>query len=200
MNEFFEIHQNFDTKKIIFFSLIVIFLIFIIVISRTLKNNSATTLENQLSSSSSTTFFDKENILGITLPKKYNLSLSPEDNNEHILNLKSDKNLNISITKTDLIENKTIEEICNLDKEHYITNFENVKNVSNLTESKVKEYPAYTYTFNYSVSDVEIFFQTIWIKCENNYYILDVSFPQNDFEQFTNLINEILNSFEINNK
>jgi uncharacterized protein YpmB len=199
MNEIFEFHKTLNKKKIaIFITVIIIVLLLILFIIEHYNENFKKFEE---SSALSVTFIDKNNELSIELSKKYNLSLTNIQESNHVLDLSSPDELYISISKEDLISNRSLADVVESDKKVFTQNFSNVSNTSEISEVTTNNMQSCTYNFNYtnSESNKTYYLQTLWIQTESNYYIIDVSFIQNDSQNYNNILNDIVSNFKIMN-
>jgi uncharacterized protein YpmB len=199
MSKIFEFHRTLNKKKIAIFIIIIIIILLLILFIIEHCNESFEKFEE--SSVSSVTFIDKNNELSIELSKKYNLSLANIQESNHVLDLSSPDELYISISKEDLISNRSLADVVEADKKVFTENFSNISNISDISEVTTNNMQSCTYNFNYinSESNKTYYLQTLWIQTESNYYIIDVSYIQNDSQDYNNLFNDIVSNFEIMN-
>jgi uncharacterized protein YpmB len=199
MNEVFEFHKTLNKKKIAMLIIIIILILLLIVFSieRHIENKKKFDEAN----ASSVTFFDKNNELSIELSKKYDLSLVNLQENNYVLELSSPNKLYICVSKEDLISNHNLSNIVESDKSIFTEKFSNVSDISDISETTINDLQSYTYGFNYIDSETSnpFYLQTLWIQTESNYYIVDVSFIQNDSQDYNNVFNDIISNLKIEN-
>ena len=184
-------------KKLILAIILILFII--IVISEILSNiffkkNNITTDDQNPNS----VFYDINKTISIELSKQYELS-QYKSLNDYLIELRSPNNLNIFISHKDLIENRTLDEIVSADLRSYIEEYKTYSNLSDITEFSIQNNTAYTYSFHYldSSTSTPFYLQVIWLQYNNRYYIFDIEFPLENLNLYTNIITEVVNSFNI---
>lgn len=197
MNQIFEFRKELNIKKII----IVVLIIFVIigailwnVFSPSEESDSVKT-KNEITDSE---FFSKNKIFSLTLSNSYNfIQFDPSPN--YILELRNENNLNIFVTEENSLQNLTLAELADADLKSFVAKFENSSNISNISEFDKGGKPAYTYSLHYLDTNTKTAFylQTIWIEYNNKYYIIDIEFPLNLLNEYSKIINEVLNSIVI---
>lgn len=195
MNEIYSFHKELNIKKIIF---AIIFILIIIIAMVILVYRLLFASLNENTADAYTTFSDSNNSINLTLPQEYGLK-QVNSESTYVLELKSDKNLAIFISYEDLLVNRNLTDIANADINTYIKEFSEVSDLSGLEEFKTDDSFGYTYSFNYLDQQTETVFylQVIWIETNNGYYIMDFEFPLEDLNDYTDLINQSLDNFEI---
>lgn len=202
-NKFYWEPQHLNMKKVI--GIVVIILIVILgsifgILSKIRKiekkeetqNYNKNTIINKTS-----IFYSNDNSISVELLNSYNLKKFDSD---YLLELRSDDNLNIFIDSQPAIENKTLSDIINKEKENYISNFENSSNISEIKEISINDNQIYTYSFHYLDTSLNATFylQVMWLQINDKYYIIDIEFPLDKLTFFTNVATSILYSFKIN--
>lgn len=199
MNELFQFRKELNIKKIIIAFIIIMFFIVIIteLVVGLIKSKNQEVSEAQNPNS---IFYDTNNTISIELSKQYQLSQYNSSEN-YLIELRSPSELNIFISFKDSIENHSLSEVASGDLHSYIENFNGYSNLSDLKEFKAGEKTAYTYSFHYLDAGTKIpfYLQVIWLQAENGYYIFDIEFPLESLNNYTNIINETINSFSIQN-
>ena len=80
----------------------------------------------------------------------------------------------------------------------YTKNFQKISNVSEISSISVnKDLESYIYSFDYLENGQKFNLKIIWIETENGYYVIDINFPSNLSDNFSNLIKEITSSFTL---
>ena len=199
MTELFNSHKQLNIKKISIAVFIILFLIILLfdLFSNLFKEETTTIQERtQEAQNPNTIFYNNDKTISIELSKQYELSQYTSSNN-YLLELRSPNNLDIFISKIDLVDGKTLKEVASADSNSYIENFKTYSNLSSLSEFDINNTTAYTYSFHYldSSNKTPFYLQIIWLQTENYYYIFDVEFPVEDMENYTKIVNEILTSF-----
>lgn len=197
MYEFFCFKKELNIKKII---LLVILISIILGFCLTLyfhktRKTEKIKLEEQNPNS---TFYDNNNTISVTLPKTYKLQqYSPKNN--YLVELRSENNLNIFISKENLIKDKSLLEIASADIKAYIENFNTYSNLSEIKGFEVGSQQAYTYSFHYldSKTKTTYYLQVIWLQTDTGYFLFDIEFPLNDLNNYTSLIDTVLNSLTV---
>lgn len=197
MYEFFCFKKELNIKKII---LLVVLISIILGFCLTLyfhktRKTEEIKLEEQNPNS---TFYDNNNTISITLPKTYKLQqYSPKNN--YLVELRSENNLNIFISKENLIKDKSLLEIASADIKAYIENFNTYSNLSEIKGFEVGSQQAYTYSFHYldSKTKTTYYLQVIWLQTDTGYFLFDIEFPLNDLNNYTSLIDTVLNSLTV---
>ncbi len=200
MTELFNSHKQLNIKKIAIAVFIILFLIilFFDLFSNLFKEKPTTIQEKtQEAQNPNTIFYNNDKTISIELSKQYELS-QYTSSNDYLLELRSPNNLDIFISKIDLVDGKTLKEVASADSNSYIENFKTYSNLSSLSEFDFNNNTAYTYSFHYldSSNKTPFYLQIVWLQTENCYYIFDVEFPVENMANYTKIVNEILTSFK----
>ena len=198
MNEIFSFRKELNIKKIIIVILIIILILGVIIwksFSPSKKNNSV----QEKISSTETNFYSRNKEISLKVSNSYDFTqITPNSN--YILELRNKHNLNIFITKENLLPNITLSDLVEADLKSYVSKFKNSSNISNVSEVDRGEKKAYTYSLHYLDANTKTAFylQTIWIEHNSEYYIIDIEFPLNTLNENSKIINDVLNSIIIN--
>jgi len=184
-------------KKWIFIILFIIFFVLIVLaeVTRSVKTEIKTNIVEKKDPFQ--TYESADGSFSLTLKTDYNLEKI--ENDKYILDLVSDKNLNIFIDKQPLVEGKSLEEVINVDKRDYPGQFNGFTNVSETSGIKVKnDLPAFTYSFEYFDANISQGFmvQIVWVQTNTGYYIFNMDFPKETLDESLVIINDILSVFE----
>ena len=198
MYEFYEEPRRLNKKKVIIFSMIcmAILLGIILLIAKkisTPKNNP----ENPVVQENNTMIFSsKDNSVSVELSK--NLGLTKYDS-DYLLDLRSKDDLNIFIAKKDKVANRELIDIVKADYVAFLQNFEGYSNPSDIKELSVNNNLAYTYSFHYLDTNLSeaFYLQVVWLEVNESYYVLDIEFPLNELNFYTNLVTSLLASFQV---
>ena len=198
MNELFEFHRKLNFKKI---AIIIIFALFTIIVifdilSFIFKSDDEKLDDTKNSNNPNTIFYDSNNTISLELSKQYNLS-QYESSNNYLIELRSENNLNIFVSHQDLVQNKTLSEVVSADHRTYVNEFTSYSNLSEVKDISTNDKQACTYSFHYldSKTNTAYYLQIVWIETENGYYILDIEFPLENLNNYTHIINDVLDTF-----
>ncbi len=200
MNYFFSWRKELNIKKVII-AVFIILVLLILILSFGISKFKNHKLEKQkiAEENAKTTkeYISLDNSISIELSKSYKL-VQNVSSSEYLLDLISDSNLCIHISKVDPIENKNFQDITKADRLAFSQSFETCSNLSELKELLVGDKSAYTYSFHYLDKNLNkaFFIQIIWIEINNLYYTIDIDFPLDDLPFYTNLVTETLSSFK----
>ena len=128
MNEIFEFRKELNIKKILILSLILIIVIAIIIFGISKKSNKKGEEKIEASNPNSI-FYDSNQTISLTLPKAYGFTQYKPSGN-YILELRTDKNLNIFVSENNSLENKSLKDIASSDIKVYINEFQQYSNLS----------------------------------------------------------------------
>ena len=165
MEDNFETSKKLNLKKVFIAIIIALFLLVIIIelIANSFKNSHT---EKSNNSNPNSIFMDNDETISLNLSKKYELSqYVPKQN--YLLELRSQNNLNIFVSKKELIENRSLNDVISADRRQYIENFSAYSNLSDINEiSTTEEAPGYTYSFHYLDNNTNqtFYLQIIWIE------------------------------------
>ena len=200
MNYLFEEERHLNIKKVVIISIILIaIIIFIIVAIVKHISNSEETIPEQMEVSDTTSlYYSIDNTFSVELSNAFGLKPYNSDLG-YLLELRSDDNLNIFISKEGTIPNRTLAEIVEADKIAYLENFESYSNLSDTKELSINDNPAYTYSFHYLDKNLNqaFYLQVTWLQINNEFYIFDIEFPLDDLSFNTNISSVLLSSFKI---
>ena len=191
--------EHLNMKKvigIIIIFIIIILAIFGIKITHTKSENSE---KKELPNiSKSTIYYSDDNSINIELLNSYKLKKYQSD---YLLELRSHDDLNIFIEKNPAIENKNLADLIEKEKINYLSNFENISNISEIKNITINEKQVYTYSFHYvdPKLNTTFYLHVMWMQVGNDYYTFNVEFPLDKLSFFTNVSSSILYSFSVNN-
>lgn len=198
MNELFAFHKELNIKKI----LIILIIILIIVISIFFIHKSKTSPDikvNKKDNKSNSIFTSDDGSISLEFSSEYNFSkYTPIQ--DYILELRSDNNANIFISKKDILENRDLKSIVTSDRTSYIKEFKSYSNLSDIAELTLNNHQAFSYSFHYLDNRTPYYLQIIWVQIENSYYIIDIEFPLDSLETNSNIITNLLTTFKIIDK
>lgn len=198
MNEIFEFRKELNKKKIIIVVLLILIITGLILwkIFSPSEKSFSLKIKEEITESK---FYSKNKTFSLTLSNSYNfIQFKPDQN--HILELRNEKNLNIFVAEENLLQNSTLAELVNADLKSYVAQFEKSSDISNVSEFDRGGKPAYTYSLHYLDKNTKTayYLQTIWIEYNDKYYIIDIEFPLNSLNKNSKIINDVLNSIVIN--
>ena len=198
MNEFYDEPRHLNMKKVIIIGVIFVVMIISIIVLIAKKISTPPKNNSQEIKESSTIFYSKDNSIHVELSNNLNLK-SYSSELDYLLELRSEDNLNLFITKENAMKNKDLSEIIEADKIAFLSNFESSSNVSDLKELSVNEHLAYTYSFHYLDKNLNkaFYLQVVWLQIDDVYYIFDIEFPLEDLSFYTNLTSSVLSCFQI---
>ena len=162
--------------------------------------NSSEKNTNVEIANTSTTFYSSDNSISIELSNTF--CLKPYNSNlGYLLELRSENQLNIFITKMSDVPNKDLSELVEADKIAYLANFESYSNLSDTKQLAINNNPAYTYSFHYLDKKLNkaFYLQVTWLQVGNEHYTFDIEFPLDDLPFNTNISSSVLSSFKILN-
>lgn len=194
MNEIFEFRKELNIKKII---LVIVLILLIILGAVFLFSHISNKKEEKIEAEKpNKLFYDENKTISLEFPKTYGFTQYKASGN-YLIELRTENNLNIFITKNDLIENKKLIDIASSDIKTYINEFKNSSNISEISEFEFNGKTAYTYSLHYLNSKKPYYLQVIWIEAKNCYYTLDIEFPLDSLNNYTNIINDTTSNFII---
>lgn len=197
MNEIFEFHKQLNMKKVIIVIAIILFIILAIIVFSTFNKKAEEKNINQANPNS--IFISNDNSISIELPKKYEF-LQYKPVQDYILELRTVNNIDIFISKKDLVTNRNLSDIVSADRRSYVEKFKSCSNLSDIADLVINnKYQAYTYSFHYldNKTKTSYYLQIIWFETQNGYYILDIEFPLDSLETNSSLISEIISNLKI---
>lgn len=204
--ETFKFRRELNIKKILLIAvliiLIAIVLFFIVkhIIRIANTNQTGKTL-------SAKTYYDKDKSVSLLLDKELNKKYKFKQYNsinDYILEVRSENNIGIFISKKDLIEDKDFKQVVEADCRGYVEQFSNYTNSSEPQEFQTNLSPnAYTYSLQYleKSSNTPYYLQVTWIELDDCYYIIDLEMPnsilQETPEEGSAIITDILSNISI---
>lgn len=142
-----------------------------------------------------TTFLSKDKSISITLEDNLEMDILNNNSSSHDLLLTSVSNNNtIAVSKTDKNPVYSASEFVSADKSNYASEFENSKNISDISQGNISGYTYYKYSFETDTSYIEVY----WIDANNIYYVLDFACDKNSNIDLKSNITKILDSLKIN--
>lgn len=199
MYEFYEEPRHLNLKKVVIIGIILALIVLAIIFLIARKISTPKENTNSKSSATTTVFKSADNSVTLELPSSYNLK-PYESNLGYLIELHSENNLGIFISKENVLENKTLAEIIEADKLAFLSNFDSYSNLSDTKELLVGDNSTYTYSFHYldKTLNQAFYLQVIWLQIDNTFYIFDIEFPLDDLSFNTNLASSVLSSFKLN--
>lgn len=200
MNDFFSWRRELNIKKVII-AIIIIAILSILIISSAISKYNSYKLEKQKieeeNAKTTKVYTSLDNSFSIELSKSYKL-VQNANSSDYLLDLISNGNLGIHISKTIPIENKSFHSVAKADRLAFSQSFDKYSNLSDLKELLVGDKKAYTYSFHYLDTSLNKAFliQVVWLEMDNAYYSFDIDFPLDDLPFYTNIVTETLASFK----
>lgn len=196
-NDFYEEPRKLNIKKVVIISIIFVIILFSLIFFIAKKISSPKNASDNNAKESSTVFYSDDNSISIEVSKNFHLKKYDSDLN-YLLELRSDDNLNIFISKEKSMQNKELLEVIEADKIAFLNNFEKNSNLSDIKELSVNNNLAYTYSFHYLDQKLATayYLQVIWLQIKDSYYVFDIEFPLDDLSFNTNIASSILSSFK----
>ena len=141
-NNYYEPQRKFNITKLLILIAILLLIVGIVVFARSSKSENTTNTDSSSNqtepnkpSSAFAFFSDDSGSVSIELKSLYNLKkLSPTNN--HLLELRSEENLSIYVSKLPASEEDNFAEIVNNDKENFKTKVQFFSNVSELCSAR----------------------------------------------------------------
>ena len=201
MYDFYQEPRHLNKKKVAIVSaiLVLILLVIIFLVARKISVPAKKEPEKQETNSTTTVFESLDHSISVELSNALNLK-NCESDLGYLMELRSENNLNIFITKENTIPNQSLSEILEADKTTFLSNFESYSNLSETKELSVNGNLAYTYSFHYldKPRNKAFYLQVTWLQINDTLYIFDIEFPLEDLSFNTNITSSILSSFKVN--
>lgn len=197
MEYLFEFRNKLNLKKVLI--TVAIAMLAILIITFVIKGRKGPDIKTVKEEVKSTVFTSTDNSMSMEFSNKYELA-PYKSTQDYVLELRSSKNVDIFVSRKDLVQNKSLYNLVSTDKNSYISNFANSSNVSDMAELNINGHIAYTYSLNYVDStdgNSSYYLQVFWIQTEKGYYIIDVEFPLDSLEKNSDIINELAESFKV---
>lgn len=199
MDEFYDEPRKLNIKKVIIISTIFVLILIILIVWIAKKISTPAPAPNVEITETSTIFSSNDKSVSVELSntlglKNYNSGL------DYLIELRSDNNLDIFISKKEIFPNKSLQDVVNADKLAFLEKFENYSNLSDAKELNVNGNQAYTYSFHYLDKNLNqaFYLQIVWLQIGDIYYIFDIEFPLDDLVFNTNVVTDVLSNFRIN--
>lgn len=200
MYDFYQEPRHLNKKKVAIVSAIfvLILLLIIFLIARKISAPAKKEPEKQEVNPTTTVFESPDHSVSVELSNALNLK-NYESNLGYLMELRSENNLNIFITKETAIPNQALSEILEADKNTFLSNFESHSNLSETKELSVNGNLAYTYSFHYldKTLNKAFYLQVTWLQIQDTLYIFDIEFPLDDLSFNTNISSAVLSSFKL---
>lgn len=198
MYDFYQEPRHLNKKKVAIASAILVLILFLIIFLIIHKVSTPKEPEKTKTNPSTTIFESSDHSISIELSNALNLK-NCESNLGYVMELRSENNLNIFITKENAIQNQALAEILEADKNTFLGNFESHSNLSETKELSVNGNLAYTYSFHYldKILNKAFYLQVTWLQIGDSLYIFDIEFPLDDLPFNTNISSSVLSSFKI---
>lgn len=196
-NNFYEEPRRLNIKKVVIISAILIIIVISLIILIARKISSPKQISETLPNITTSIFYSHENLVSLELSNTFNLKqYQPKQN--YLIELRSDNNLAIFVSKENIMPNKSLSEIVNADKSAYLSNFANYSNLSDIKELTIGENLAYTYSLHYLDKKLNqaFYLQVAWLQIGDIYYIFDIEFPLDDLSFNTNIVSNVLTNFK----
>lgn len=197
MEYLFEFRNRLNLKKV--FITIAIIILIILLIFFAFKSKKGPDIKKVKSENEKSLFTSTDNSMSLEFSSKYELA-PYKSTGDYILELRSSKNVDIFVSRKDLVERKSLYNLVSTDRTSYINGFSNQSNLSEMAELNINGFPSYTYSFNYvdtTDGNVSYYLQIFWIQTDKGYYIIDVEFPLDLLNENSNIINELAESFKV---
>lgn len=200
MYEFYEEPRRLNKKKIIIVSSIITIILLIIIIVLIFKHFSKPKVTNENIeeiSETETIYYSNDKSVSLKLPTSFALD-TYKSNSNYLLELRSKNDLNIFISKKDILENKPLSDVVEADKVAFLEDFDTCSNLSDTKELYVDNNISYTYSFHYLDKTLRkaFYLQVVWLQIENTYYVFDIDFPLDDLSFNTNVVSNVLSNFK----
>ena len=199
MISFYEVKEKLTPGKIIILVIVLLFLLILIIemVSHISKKTEEKIIEE---TNPNTTFFSKDSTLSLEIAKKYEFKQFHVNEN-YLLELRSNRNLDIFVSHKDKIEGKNLSEVVSADKRAFLDEFDSSSNISDQQEIKVpNNLPAFTYSFQYLDKNTNkaYYLQVIWIETDDGYYVIDVEIPLEYLNYYSTIITDTMSGLKIN--
>ena len=199
MDGFYDEPRKLNIKKVIIISTIFVLILIILIVWIAKKISTLAPAPNVEITETSTIFSSNDKSVSVELSntlglKNYNSGL------DYLIELRSDNNLDIFISKKEIFPNKSLQDVVNADKLAFLEKFENYSNLSDAKELNVNGNQAYTYSFKKKKKNLNqaFYLQIVWLQIGDIYYIFDIEFPLDDLVFNTNVVTDVLSNFRIN--
>ncbi len=146
----------------------------------------------------SSVFYDKNQTIKIEISNIYGFAQYTPRNETHLLELRTNNDVNIYVSKIEKVEGKNLLSVANADKKTFTSSFPKTSNISDVKEVTIDGKTFATYSFHYLDEPYKkaFYIQVGVIEKSNYFYIIDVEFPQDNISSYANLVKDAISSFE----
>lgn len=194
MDNLYFLKPALNKKKLIITILMILFLLGICIVGRSIfyKNKTNPVVNKKT--------YLIDNNFNITLNNLYNLK-EYKSANYFLLELHSENNFNFYIKKLDNLDDYSLYMITKNDSYSFVSNFENVTEISNINNLNISSLESYNYNFKYldSISNSTYFIQVYLIKIGDSIYSFTADFPVSSIDIFNPFVSDIINSVTLIN-
>lgn len=196
--EFYD--KKLNWKKILIILLIILLIIGIVIfIVFRIRNSSDEKSSSIIKNETVQTFVDSSNSISVSIPSKYPLSKFSSDSNR-VLELQSSDGLYVLFSKKDMSSNWfSVYDIIEKDKEKYVLSYENNSNLTGTTNYSLNNMQIYSYSFEYTTLEKTYCIEVYWVGKNNDYYAIDIVYPIDYKEKYSDFPQYILNNLKFIN-
>ena len=146
----------------------------------------------------SSVFYDKNNTIKLEISNIYGFAQYSSKDENHLLELRTNNDVTIYVSKIDKIEGKNLLAVTNADKKSFTAAFQKTSNISDVKEVTIDGKTFATYSFHYLDEPYKkaFYIQVGVIEKSDCFYIIDVEFPQDNIASYSNLVKDAISSFE----
>ncbi len=204
--EIFRFRKELNVKKILLIVLIIVVIIAIVFLGIMISKKN--TGENQnINANTSKVYYDKDKTVSINLNKGLNKKYKFKQYNsinDYLIELRSENNIGVFISKKELIEGRDLFQVVEADCRNYVDQFTNSTNSTTPQEFQTVLSPkAYTYSLQYleKSNNTPYYLQVTWLELEDCYYVIDIEMPysilQETPEEGSTVLMDILSNIDI---
>lgn len=132
----------------------------------------------------------------ISIPETIEIEFNTDENYTLDLFCKKD---NMYLYANTIYKNREIDllDYVQEDKEYLLSTKENARDSTDITSMDIKDYKTYTYCLTYTDSSFgkDFYTQIVWIETSQNIYILNLEVITENKKAYTQIFNDIANSF-----
>lgn len=191
--------KKLNIKKVAIIVGVIVILIIILILILSIKKNEPPVEDEFIveTTESSFIFYDANQSISIEIPNTHSFKQYNSEST-YLIELRSENNTNIFISKKAKLEGKNLNSVVTADKTAFTESFSSLSNLSDIKDLIVNDRPAYTYSFHYLDTNLNkaFYIQIVWLEVDNNYYVFDVEFPLDDIFSNTNLLTDVLINFK----
>lgn len=146
----------------------------------------------------SSVFTDYNKTIQIELSNIYGFGQYKPKNDTHLLELRTNNDVNIYISRIAKVEGKNLLSVANADKKSFTESFSKTSNISTVKETVISGKNVATYSFHYLDEPYKkaFYIQVAVLEYSNCFYILDIEFPQDNISSYANLVKDAISSFK----